>query len=728
MPVGSHKDAFKAHQTVKKTAGKDPGAVLANMAADILLDFVKSQRQVKADRIPERLPEDRTSYDLEKMSEALIAVEGLCGKCEEAHDDACFVNQTRRALIAAKTGVDLGTHFDGKKTLGDLIREAEEVARVRAAASVEEIPHQPLPASCEPFHEGSDEKLDSVLCELHELKEKDVFRRTLIDEIVETIGAVSEGNFAAEMPVHDDEQLGKLATAFNLMLETINQTMRRLDELVGERSRDLRMIMATVPTGLLSLNEDYKIKPEYSKACETFLGIEDLRGRDFFDSIGLTRRRNEDRAKLIEFLDVLRQRLLPEDDMDFLNPFPELEMKKNGAERSKWLRLRYHLFEIEKDKTPHILVLLEDITKAKAMQAEIEESQKENSQLKVIAEDPDLFCDFLRESVQLLEFAEKLTADIGKTEDPKPLIHEIFRSVHTIKGTAGAFAAEKAAGLAMTLENKLSSLRNEEKISAETINEMTATLAELTECIRELANKTRDLLGFDPVKGGAGLLRIDPREISRCIELVQEMDLDAQSKNVIIGNLKMLRAVPVTKGFGKALKIIPNLMERLGKEVHFIMNPDGVSIDCDLAQELNTPLIHLIRNAFDHGIESPEERVAAGKPEEGTITLSVHGNGDELAVELSDDGRGLDYVKLVRAAVDKKIITPEEASSCGMEEAYQLIFKPGFSTAEAVTDVSGRGVGMDAVWNKVCKDLDGKIAISSEPGKGTTFRIAVSQA
>ena len=135
MPVGSHKDAFKAHQLVKKLIGSQPSRVLAQMAADILLDFVKNQRQICAGKPPETLPPDGRDYEEGRLDGALVAVDSLCGKCEESHDNSCFVNQARRALIAAKTGIDLGTLFDGKKKLEELIAMAQGMAAKRPAAS-----------------------------------------------------------------------------------------------------------------------------------------------------------------------------------------------------------------------------------------------------------------------------------------------------------------------------------------------------------------------------------------------------------------------------------------------------------------------------------------------------------------------------------------------------------------------------------------------------------------
>ena len=255
MSVGSHKDAFKAHQLVKKIIKKSPSSTLSKMAADILLDFVKNQRQVTSDSVLEELPVEHIPLDEEQLNKALLAVDNLCGKCEDSHDDSCFVNQARRVLIAAKTGVDIGSPFDGETPLNKLLEKAEKLAE-----NTEGETTKPTEASVT----NSEAELSSnEKTELETLREQDIFRSTLIDEVVNTIESVTQGNYATEMPIHEDEQLGKLAGAFNLMLTTIKTSMSELDALVAERTADLKQIMNTVPLGLLTIDSE---KPGHAGA------------------------------------------------------------------------------------------------------------------------------------------------------------------------------------------------------------------------------------------------------------------------------------------------------------------------------------------------------------------------------------------------------------------------------------------------------------------------------
>lgn len=749
MPVGSHKDAFKTHQLVKKLGSKEPNSVLAKLASSILLDFVKSMRQVNSDHVMELMPDDPTQYQEKRLDKALNAVGNLCGKCDDSHDDACFVNQARRVLIKAKTGVDIGSSFDGQKDIKDLLVEAEKLAD-------KQIPAQPESMEESALQSGRPEMPDAISVteaefkkmqeENEALKEQSVFRGTLIEEIGATIARVSEGDFATEMEVHEDEQLGKLATAFNLMLATVNQTMANLDTLVAERGAEMKMVMDTVPTGILSIDEKFRINPDYSKVCEEILAMADLKGRDFFNVLGISKRRPQDRQKLEEFLDLLAQQILPEEDMAPLNPFKELELevKKENAtlpptivgerrERgrvhasTRWLQINYHLVHRGEGQPCHYLVLVEDITRAKEMAAEMVKAEKDNLQLKAIAEDPDLYCEFLEEGIKKVKTALHHTNQLHSAADSRPLVNEMFRGVHTIKGTAGAFNLDQIASQAAELENSLSDLRTADKIGFQTIESTEKGLTNLHNSFTEAVEKAQALLGREIGGDNSGdiNLQVSANEIKRILTSMTTMDLDKKGLQKIIYDVRRLRAVPVKKGLARSLKIITGLGERLGKDITFDLVGGETKIDCEVVRELNTPMVHLFRNAFDHGIESPEKRLEADKPERGKVNLIIQEEKKEIRLIISDDGKGLDPEKLKKSALEKGVISQEEAEELSEQQCCALIFRAGFSTTESVSDVSGRGVGMDAALHTIRESLSGNIVIDSQPGKGSTFVITV---
>lgn len=183
-----------------------------------------------------------------------------------------------------------------------------------------------------------------------------------------------------------------------------------------------------------------------------------------------------------------------------------------------------------------------------------------------------------------------------------------------------------------------------------------------------------------------------------------------------------LRVVPIGMVFNRFPRVVRDISTAQDKQVHLAMSGEAVRIDKSLLEILIDPLMHMIRNAVDHGIESPHERQQAGKPEEATLTLAASQQGNTLFVEVRDDGRGLDKDKIRAQALENRLATESELQRMDARELFSLIFQPGFSTSEKVTDVSGRGVGMDVVKSRVMQ-IGGQVDIRSTLGQGTTFTL-----
>ena len=181
-----------------------------------------------------------------------------------------------------------------------------------------------------------------------------------------------------------------------------------------------------------------------------------------------------------------------------------------------------------------------------------------------------------------------------------------------------------------------------------------------------------------------------------------------------------LRMVPIRGTFQKMGRLVRDIAVQLGKEIRLVLDGEETELDRSVIEEIGDPLVHMIRNSADHGIESPAERLAAGKPAGGTITLRAYHQGGFVVVEVTDDGRGLDPARIRRKGVERGLIRADEHLSD--REVLDLIFAPGFSTAERISDVSGRGVGMDVVRRNI-ERIRGKVEISSTPGRGTTFTV-----
>ena len=184
------------------------------------------------------------------------------------------------------------------------------------------------------------------------------------------------------------------------------------------------------------------------------------------------------------------------------------------------------------------------------------------------------------------------------------------------------------------------------------------------------------------------------------------------------------RMLPVSKVFNKFPRMVRDLSREMGKSIELVITGEETELDKSIVEEIGDPLVHMIRNSCDHGVESKEERVAAGKSETGKVELKAYNEGNHIVIEITDDGKGLDADVLKQKALEKGIINEREADMMSDKEAYSLIFKAGFSTAKVVTNVSGRGVGMDVVKTNIEK-LNGIIDVESELGKGTIFKLKI---
>ena len=202
-------------------------------------------------------------------------------------------------------------------------------------------------------------------------------------------------------------------------------------------------------------------------------------------------------------------------------------------------------------------------------------------------------------------------------------------------------------------------------------------------------------------------------------ETVEEVTRVTNELQMLVMQIRMM---PVESVFMRFPRMVRDLAQSLGKRVELVISGEATELDRTVIDELGDPLVHMLRNAVDHGLEIPAEREAAGKPPVGTLRLSARHEGSNVVIEVEEDGRGLDPARLREVAVAKGLMGPEDAAALGDREAQELIFAPGFSTAAQTTDVSGRGVGMDVVRSKIA-GLSGSVEIDSTPGVGSRFTI-----
>lgn len=419
-------------------------------------------------------------------------------------------------------------------------------------------------------------------------------------------------------------------------------------------------------------------------------------------------------------------------------------------------------------------VKVEDIVEAAGRLSKAEKKAREV--------DDDLLRDFLAETEELLEGLEEHLLKLeARPEDPE-LLNEIFRAFHTIKGTSGFLGFSRTFQLAHRAEEVLDRLRKGDMvIGRDTMDALLAVLDVMKALLREIQEERGERSDIDPAiamleaflegktagvqkaeptpaqvplaRAGVETIRVDVRRLDQLMNLVgelvlgrnrllqlnseigvlhkgeeiaEQLDLTASRIDLLTAEIQEMvmktRMVPVGRVFNKFPRVVRDLCRVNGKEVRLVIEGEDTELDKTVIEEIGDPLVHLIRNAIDHGIEPPEERVRLGKPRQGVVRLYAAQEGDHILVRVEDDGRGMDTEKIKRKAMEKGLLGPEEAGRMDDRAIWNLVFLPGFSTAERVTDVSGRGVGMDVVHTNITR-LNGTISIDSQPGKGTRVEI-----
>lgn len=277
------------------------------------------------------------------------------------------------------------------------------------------------------------------------------------------------------------------------------------------------------------------------------------------------------------------------------------------------------------------------------------------------------------------------------------------------KKAAAAPAAKPAAAPANDTHKSSSTIR----VDHERLDHLMNLIGEL------IINRNRYTMIARSLEGG------DNVNISEVAQSLSETTYAmARISDDLQDTIMKVRMVPVSSVFSRFPRLVRDLSRKSGKEVDLIMEGEETELDKSVVEVIGDPLVHLIRNSVDHGIEPEDVRIAAGKPAKGKVTLRAFHKGNSVAIEIEDDGKGIDPEKMREVAIRKGVVTPEEAAQLDDREAMELIFAPGFSSAEKITDISGRGVGMDVVRTNI-KNLKGSVNTYSEVGKGTRFTLSL---
>jgi two-component system chemotaxis sensor kinase CheA len=368
-----------------------------------------------------------------------------------------------------------------------------------------------------------------------------------------------------------------------------------------------------------------------------------------------------------------------------------------------------------------------------------------------ILDDPEIRGSFIAESMELLDDAERVALRIEASAGASGDVDALFRCLHTIKGTAGFLDFPDVSRLAHAAETLISPLRDSSRPWGKDDSERLISAIDEIRGLIDRRHVPREARAHEveQVQGNSPdyWTRVQTGRLDRMMDAIGELvvlqsmfaretELRGDSTGRMAGlvdsagkitrELQSLsigvRLVPVRSAFRKLERAVRDVARKSGKEVQFLTRGEETEVDRNVVDLLIDPLTHMVRNAVDHGLEDIAERRSRGKPDAGRLTLSAEHAGDQIVIELEDDGRGLNRERIRARAIQVGLISQEAAPS--ERELFQFVFAPGFSTAESVTSVSGRGVGLDVVRKNI-EELRGRIETYSIAGQGTRFRVVV---
>ncbi|WP_288408462.1 ATP-binding protein [uncultured Herbaspirillum sp.] len=536
-------------------------------------------------------------------------------------------------------------------------------------------------------------------------------------------------DFTRRLPVQRMDEVGHSIVAFNGMVEKIEQASAQ----VRQKTADMQAMLQNIPQGILTIVEGNKVHPEYSAFLETVFDTTDIAGRDVMELVFANTNLGAD---ILSQIEAIGGACIGEDVMNF--EFNEHlmvgEIEKTMADGSvKILDLSWSPITDEADMVIRLMLCVRDVTELRQLAAEANEQKRELEMIgEILAVAPAKFAEFISSARRFLDENEQIVH-----QNPQATafaIAKLFRNMHTIKGNGRTYGLLHLANVVHHTEQHYDDLRHPASGAVWNQEELLLQLAQVREVIDRYARINDVTLGRGNHAGGdqvaAGyerhVLTIDRKHIQDSLVRLENVNTANLHELVAVRNdvrrtLRLLGTVAIEDVLAPVIESLPALASDLGKSAPLVLIDDnGYVVHSFASPMLQNVFMHLIRNAMDHGLESTEERLAKGKPEAGTIRLEMGVMDDMFQMALSDDGRGLALHKVRQIGIEKSLISIDQALTDA--EIARLILQPGFSTRSEVTEVSGRGVGMDAVLDFVTRE-HGQIEIRfTDTHEGAAFR------
>ncbi|MGZ5052680.1 MAG: HAMP domain-containing protein [Methylobacter sp.] len=518
-----------------------------------------------------------------------------------------------------------------------------------------------------------------------------------LETVMSKIAHTSDLSLRAEA-LHNDE-IGSMARSFNSMVEQLQETSK----LVRQKINDIQTMLQYMPQGLLSFDDRNTVKPEYSAYLEKILETDQIAGNDLIELVFENSNLGSD---AISQISAIAGACVGEDAMNFeFNQHllvNEIEKEtQNGAK--KVLDLNWAPVINENDVVEQILLCVRDVTELRKLSAEAEEQKRE---LEIIGEilsvNQEKFHDFVTSSVTYIDEIENTIR--ANPDGSEEAINSMFRNMHTIKGNARTYGLTNLTNKVHDTETIYDELRRPNSSIAWDQIRLLDDLAQVRQLLEHYARTNEVSLGRrGPGRRGSveKYLMVDSKQIQETIKLLEKVshsnihDL-IEAKNTVHKMLRLLGTDTLDVVLAPLVESLPALAQALDKPEPQVLIKNGkLRLKTQSIGVIKDIFTHLFRNCVDHGLETPAERLANGKPAQGSIEVAIGTEGDQIKIAIKDDGCGLALSKIRQKALDNGLI--QEHGHLDDEKIAGLIFLPGFSTADKLTDISGRGVGMDAV-------------------------------
>ena len=493
------------------------------------------------------------------------------------------------------------------------------------------------------------------------------------------------------------------------MMAQISDQNANLEKRVTERTlalrqktADIQSMLQNMPQGVLTIVAGSRIHPEYSAYLETIFETTTVADRGLMDLVFASTNLGADTLSTVE---VSVASVIGEDAMNYeFNSHllvTEFNLRMEDG-RTKALELSWSPIVNEFDVVEKLMVCVRDVTELKRLANEASTQKRELEMIgEILSVSQEKFQDFMQTSMAFVDENRTLTEQAsGPTAE---LITQLFRNMHTVKGNARTYGLGNLTNTVHEAEQTYDDLRK-----GQSTEWAPKTLLEQLDQVRSLLDEYAKINDTKLGRKGPGrrgnvekFLMVDKAQVTQTLQAMQSVDMDniVAMRAALVETQKLLRRIGTERiqdVLAGVTESLPSLARELGKEPPVVaIHDNGVLVRSQISGLLKNLFTHLFRNAVDHGIEAPAARVAAGKPAIGRIELEVAIAGGELRLVSRDDGQGMALDRIRQIAADRGLVDASERLTD--EETAQLVFLPGFSTAEVVTEVSGRGVGMDAV-------------------------------